>query len=260
MNEKVKQTSDYSIFKRSGQNRNISIPQVNRLRRSMYQNGFLLSFPISCIEDDNGSLIVTDGQHRLEAAKELNIPVHYVIEQRPVDPSVVPTQKRWTMGDFINRYASAGDETYLYIKQVSEHFGVSNNTATALLLDDLGYNRTNEFQSGKALIRTKEQALTSLTCARNCIIANPKLLINVLAKTIFRIHIIPGVDFVRATMRIEQNADQMLRFNSVDRGYEEIEKAYNFRLPHDQRIPLGMLIKQQLIVRKRAFGKSSKHQ
>jgi len=257
MNNRVKETTDYTIFERSSQNRNLSIPQVNRLRRSMHQNGFLLSFPISCIEDGNGVLLVTDGQHRLEAAKALGIPVYYVIEEKSVDPSVIPTQKKWTAADFLNRYAAAGNETYLYIKQVAQHFGVSSTTAAALLLNDLNNNRTNEFRSGNAEIRTKEEALSALSCAKNCLRVNPNLLINPLVKTIFRIHVLRNVDFHKALMRIEQNTDQMVRFNSMDRGYEEIEKAYNFRLPHNQRIPLGMLIKQQLILRKRTFGKEN---
>lgn len=253
-NTTVKETSDYSIFEKSPSNRNVSVPQVNKIRRSMYEHGYLKSFPISCIKGEKGTLIVTDGQHRLEAAKALNLPVMYVVEAIAVDPSVIPNQKKWDAKDFLQRYAAAGNEVYQYILSVANHFGVSHRVSAALLTDDLSNNRTNEFRSGKAQIRTKESAMIALQCAKDCVRANPKLLINPLAMSVFRLHLL-DVDFRDLAMRVETNADQMVRFNSIERGFEEIEKAYNYRLRHDLRLPLAMLIKQKLIINKRTFGR-----
>lgn len=254
-NTTVKTTNDYTIFEVDSSNRGLSIPHVNKLRRSMYQHGFLKSFPISCVKGSNGKLIVTDGQHRLQAAILLGLEIAYVIEEVSVDPSVIPSQKRWDLTDYLARHATAGKQTYVEILRVAQYYGVSNRTAAGLLMNDISNNRNNEFKSGNAEIVAFEEAISALSTARECCRRNSNLLINPLAMALFRVHVVTSVKYSDALTRIEAHADQMLRFNSVDRGYDELEKAYNFRMKVEQRIPLAMLIKQQLILNKRTFGK-----
>lgn len=254
----IKTTNDYTIFETDSSNRGVSIPHVNKLRRSMHQHGFLKSFPISCNRNSNGKLIVTDGQHRLRAAMLLGIEVVFVIEAVSVDPSVVPTQKRWDMTDYLTRHATAGKRAYIEILEVAEYYGVSDRTAAKLLTNDISNNRANEFKSGNAEIVSFKEATIALRTAKECCRRNNNLLINPLAMALFRVHLVKSLDYSDALTRIEMHAEQMLRFNAVDRGYDELEKAHNYRMRFDLRIPLAMLIKQELVLRKRTFGRGKK--
>jgi hypothetical protein len=221
----------------------------------MYEKGFLKSFPISCLKEGN-RLVVSDGQHRLAAAELLGIPVHYVIEETAVDPASIPSQKKWDTKDYINRHAASGNEAYVYMKDFAEHFGITENTAYKMLTDDVSNNRRNEFITGKATIRAKQEAIIAANCARNCKNNNKNLLINPMALTVYKLKLL-DIDLSDAAMRIETNADQMNRFNSVEMGMFEVEKAYNFRLPYNKRVPLAMRYKEKALQIKKTFGRHS---
>ena len=63
----IHSTNDLSVFKILEGNRNINLANVERLVKSIEENGFL-QMPI--IVNENYEVI--DGQHRLMAAKKLN--------------------------------------------------------------------------------------------------------------------------------------------------------------------------------------------
>lgn len=65
------ETRDYSIFKKLPGNREVSIE--SGLIDSMQSNGYLKQYPILV----DSEMRIIDGQHRLIAAKELNLPVSY---------------------------------------------------------------------------------------------------------------------------------------------------------------------------------------
>ena len=69
----VNSTNDYSKFKTLQGNRNVNSLHIRRLKES-FKEKYLLS-PI--VVNQNYEII--DGQHRFEAAKELNLPVNFII-------------------------------------------------------------------------------------------------------------------------------------------------------------------------------------
>lgn len=117
----IKTTKEYSIFKLMKGNRTVDYNHVKRLKREMKENPHLFaSNPISV----NENLYIIDGQHRRQAAQELNVPVYYVVtsgitldETRALNV----TQKRWTLLDFAQSYAESGREDYqIFLKFVKE--------------------------------------------------------------------------------------------------------------------------------------------
>ena len=66
-------THDLSVFKIIDGNRNINLGHVDRLVKSIKDNGFLKT-PIIV----NKFYEVVDGQHRLEAAKKINSQIYYI--------------------------------------------------------------------------------------------------------------------------------------------------------------------------------------
>ena len=68
----IHETRDYSMFKTVKGNRTIDKSHVKRLVREMKKKD--LELPIFINENDE----VVDGQHTLEARKELNKPIRYI--------------------------------------------------------------------------------------------------------------------------------------------------------------------------------------
>ena len=72
----IHSTYDLNVFKILEGNRNINLLHVERLVKSIEENGFL-KMPIIV----NKNYEVIDGQHRLEAAKKSKSMVYYIIEK-----------------------------------------------------------------------------------------------------------------------------------------------------------------------------------
>lgn len=77
INEKsntVFRTKKYSQFKRLDSNRTVKTGRVNKIKQSIEKVGYVQS-PIIV----NEKMEVIDGQGRLEALKQLQIPVDYIV-------------------------------------------------------------------------------------------------------------------------------------------------------------------------------------
>ena len=104
----IKETTRYDSFKKLSGNRGINSKNLNQLIDSIKQHNHLPLHPIIV----NTEMFVIDGQHRLEAAKKLNVPVHYIISGETEEKalynhliSVNVNQKKWSLEDFFHLYA-----------------------------------------------------------------------------------------------------------------------------------------------------------
>ena len=101
----IKTTNTYSIFNKVIGNRDLDKNNLQRIKASIKEIG--LQMPI--LVNKNNSIV--DGQHRLQAAKELNIPVSYIISKDTAEDNIDQLQisKKWTALDFCNKNALKGD-------------------------------------------------------------------------------------------------------------------------------------------------------
>ena len=106
----VKQTTDYDTFKYLEENRDIKSndSKFKALKESIELKGYLISPVVVSAEG-----YVIDGQHRIQACRELNIPVLYVVNsmiskiEDVIDAN--NTQRAWDLMDYIKHWASRGD-------------------------------------------------------------------------------------------------------------------------------------------------------
>lgn len=97
----VYETDDYDMFKKMDGNRNVE--KIGKLKTSMRKNGFM-NCPV--LINENGE--VSDGQNRIESAKELNIPVKFVVQSgiRLSHTVALNTgQKNWSAKNFLHSYS-----------------------------------------------------------------------------------------------------------------------------------------------------------
>lgn len=119
----VKKTNDYSLFKTMSSNRQVNLNHVKNLMRSMTENGVLIN-PIIV----NKKYEVIDGQHRLRACTDLELPIYYLIAKDYNIKEVHAlnlNQKNWSNQDYLEAYANDGNNNYkrmLKFQQENKNF------------------------------------------------------------------------------------------------------------------------------------------
>lgn len=126
----VQTTNDYAKFRTLDGNRTLNELHLKRLVSSMRVN-YLLS-PIVV----NERMEVIDGQHRFAAAKELGLPVNFIIVigygLREVQ-ILNANAKNWTANDYLSGYCDLGYEDYLTYRTFREKYGFGHNECMAML-------------------------------------------------------------------------------------------------------------------------------
>ena len=112
----IQQTKNYSIFKFiEGNREKISESHVKKLVESIKMRNMLDKRPLLVTKNYE----ILDGQHRLIAAKQLNVPVYYQIQEdsKTEDILLLNTVQKWTMPDYFNYYVVNGYPNYIRLKE-----------------------------------------------------------------------------------------------------------------------------------------------
>lgn len=112
---KVYKTYDLSIFKSIDGNRVPNLQHIRRLTESLKVHGMKCN-PILV----NEKMEVIDGQHRLQAAKNVNTFVYYIVVNGYKLEEVHTlnlNQKNWTKRDYMDGYAEMGIESYIKLRE-----------------------------------------------------------------------------------------------------------------------------------------------
>lgn len=127
----VVQTNDHSKFNRLIGNRTVNKVHVKRLKSS-FQKSYLMS-PIIV----NEKFQIIDGQHRFEAAKELGLPVNYIMvkgygldEVRALNENA----SNWGKKEHLHAYVELGYPAYIQFQQFMEEYPDFSIGACEILL------------------------------------------------------------------------------------------------------------------------------
>jgi len=99
----MEQTINYDQFKSITANREVNNGHVNKLVKAIGKKNLLHLNPILC----NEKMEVIDGQHRLEAARILKLPIWYNMDSNVSEDdiaSINSNSKNWSQLDYINYY------------------------------------------------------------------------------------------------------------------------------------------------------------
>lgn len=116
----IKRTRNYEMFKMKKENREVNETKVANLKSKLIDDGRQI-VPIIC----NREMEIIDGQHRYEALMELNWEIMYYVDEEVTVKDLISinnTQKNWGLMDYIHYYASAGNETYKRIEDISKEY------------------------------------------------------------------------------------------------------------------------------------------
>ena len=110
----VKSTTNYSQFKDVLGNREVLPNKLLRLQQSIMENDKLAANPIIVTPE----LAVIDGQHRLQAAKNLNKKIYYLIDQKACDEDIIlynTARSNWSLDEFLFYYQQRKKDAYIFI-------------------------------------------------------------------------------------------------------------------------------------------------
>lgn len=140
-------TMEYDMFHYSTKNRPLDSKHLAKLIAAIKRKNLLRDNPIKV--DADGTVI--DGQHRLEAAKFLRVPIYY---QTTTDMTIEDAAeingpvKKWTRNDHMAVYCEDGRVEYLKLKKfLQRHPKLSLNLATSLTY--YGDRTANSFEAGE---------------------------------------------------------------------------------------------------------------
>lgn len=150
----VFETKDYGQFKKVKGNRDVNPNHVNKLKRAIAEKK--LDVPILINKADNA---VMDGQHRLEAYKELGLPIKFMYANFNDHLDVARLnahQKKWSFDDYCDFHARRGKQDYGIARHISEKYEVNIESAVLMLLNKASryINMTEDFQVGNFKIPT----------------------------------------------------------------------------------------------------------
>lgn len=128
---KIYKTTNYEIFNRIEGNRSINGSHVRKIQDSIKEHGFLLD-PIVI----NENYEVIDGQHRLAAAEEEEVPVFVLIaEGYGADEMVAQnlSQKNWGKKQWLNYYCEKGYPEYIELRRFINQYPFSIGVSIKLM-------------------------------------------------------------------------------------------------------------------------------
>lgn len=129
---KIETTVNYDKFVVLGGNREIRDRHVKKLMATIQKRNLLHLYPITVSD----RMEVIDGQHRLEAAKRLNLPIYYIVDKTLTlsDTQLINTNMRnWQLLDFVNSYIDRGDEDYIGLKEFVDEYSLPISISASLL-------------------------------------------------------------------------------------------------------------------------------
>lgn len=143
----IQSTEKYSMFKKQHCNRDIQENHVKHLMASIKQENLLYLEPILV----NKQFEVIDGQHRLEAAKRLQVEIYYRVDDNLSESSIALLNNntlRWKYNDWLNYYNNTGNIHYHKLDQFAKKNSIHLTIALAMLGVTHGGNSMRSFKRG----------------------------------------------------------------------------------------------------------------
>lgn len=256
MKHTISETKDYSVFVSHDHQQPMSDLHVRRIMESMKSSGFWKSKPISVVQDGD-NLIVCDGHHRVAAAKQLNIPVFYVVEEPDMFGRIGianTTVRIWHTRSFVKMYADTGNLHYVELASYLEK-GIPLKHAASMLRGESShsFNCGKDVRRGAFRVKTRTSIDTVVRFLDEvgpvCNAVKSSIFIEALSSLLF----VPEFDVQTLRNRIMANPLQLQKCNNRHQMISQLEEVYNFRAR--EKVPLKHLVEAKMKERSELFGK-----
>lgn len=233
-------TKNYGLFHNNDDNRPLSIERHSRLQESMQRYGFLACFPIVCVRDKRGDLIIKDGQHRLAIAAKLGLPVYWVEESGDFDVAVINSAaKVWTVHDYADRYFQLGMDAYGEVIRFHKEHDIPLTSSAALLAGATRYSSVaHEFITGNYAVTDRQWAVSVARVYSGASAHKRKIRTVRFLDACMAACRTPGFDQQRFLRSVAAHQDMIYPCATRDTALEMMEAVYNYR--RSKTFPLKM--------------------
>lgn len=251
----IDKTKRYDLFTLGEIQRKMHDRHVQALKKSMKKYGFLESKPITVYED--GVLFhIIDGHHRFAAAKELGIPVVYLVVRKSEKDSLMDQGKlmiKWSFSDFCKAWADAGKGNYIDLMAYSSCIPI--RIAANLLASNgaLTGSITDKIEKGTFVIKTTKiiDRLLSLISAvgeTNKVVSS-RSFISCFAKCMQ----VEEFSADQLQRRIISNPLSLIKTANESQMMDQLEEIYNFKSV--KKIPLAHLVRESIAAKNQKIAK-----
>lgn len=262
-NNDIKQTTNYSQFKIGDWNRAVKANNLKKIDKSVHMYGWL-KHPIMVSPD----FTVIDGQHRLEYAKQHNLPVYYIVVPGvSVQDCVTMNNVRttWNLVDYVNLFASQGNPNYVILKSLIQNYSfLPPSTLVAVLSKSSSNgNLCTTIKTGEYEITAKDHdgAIDKLEMLKRCsryILSVPGRA-SALFTAVAYAYDLEGIDKERLEKQLKTNINIITPPANLEMALKEVEYLYNYRNNRSSYVYILNEYKRDLVARMSRKKKKEEH-
>lgn len=237
----VQETSNYDQFSFLNDNRMTVPGHVANLKKAFEEVGNLTKVQPILV---NERYEIIDGQHRFQAARELQEPIFFTMLpglriENARHMNIL--HRTWNLDDFGASYAAAGNEDYIVYNMLKEDYGVNNSVLLSYALND--YNPTgafSKFRKGDFTIGDLESTKYRLERLSQALEAVPHLKKDrSFALAYLKVQNTTGFDQARMLRKLNQVGESVVRrFANMADYLRALEEVYNFQISEANRLRL----------------------
>lgn len=220
----VLQTTDYDMFEFVEGNRKLNPRHVRGLRKAIEKDNLLFANPILV----DSRMRVLDGQHRLEVARGLGVPIFY-LKVDGLEPSVIPgintVRKGWTTPDYINYYAELGSSPYVALKTIMNLTSLFPSSVFEAGELNSGIIRRGELDLNPGKARMLLDRIEKL---QEYVDIDKSLGSARMMRAFIRLMKAGMYNHDRMVKKLEFRAGKIRQFSAVEDNMRELEEVYNY--------------------------------
>jgi len=156
----IETTMNYELFQRNDFNRDIK--KTRSLESSMRKHGFIHAYPLHVVTQA-GKFLIKAGHHRFHVARQLGLPVAYVIsEDIATIHELEAATNSWSVDDYLTSFAKMGNPHYVVVREFHRRTGIGSGMCISMLAGELAAsgNHLASFKAGTYVVKDPAYAET----------------------------------------------------------------------------------------------------
>lgn len=225
----IKHTTNLDQFTFHERNRRVNRSAVKKLAESIKRAG--LKVPIT-VSSRN---VILDGQHRVEAIRLINktaetpVKLAYIKKNMSIGDiaEMNAHQVQWRMNDWINFYATGGNENYTALQEASEEFKPHKLTSICAFLSPAEGAHTSVITSGSYIFEITDEKRDILNKLKDYGKLNPAFVSKAVLLAIIDMRRLEGFSIDRLFHAIELNFESIITQSGRGNWSRHFVRFYN---------------------------------
>lgn len=249
MTPRLLSTKQYSRFEMCKFNRSVS--KKKHLLESMRKHGFIPAYPIHCVPAESKLLQIKAGHHRFECARELGIPVYFVVSSDEATiHELEKSTNHWQVKDYLESHIRCGLEDYKKVRDYHQETGIPLGLCIAMLGGDsaVSNNMIQKFKYGTFTLKGEDHAKQVKDLVLYCRDFGAHI-DQYFVCAMSRCLRVADFSIEVFKTRVASNSGLLKKCRNLEQQMQLVEEVYNFKSTAKTRLPLCFLVEQAMKAR-----------